>query len=226
MDNGIVLATSDLSKNYMQGHELIRVLSGINFSIKKGEFAVLLGPSGSGKSTFLNLAGLLDSPSEGEIKLFGSSASGLDETKKSKIRMMKIGFVSQFDSLLPEFTLLENTDMPARICSKSDPAKALELLERFGLAEMAGKFPMEVSGGEKQRAAVARALRNDPELLLADEPTGNLDKHNAKIIFNDLKTLADSGIAVIMATHNEEAARYASRIVHLNDGKFTENEKR
>lgn len=212
-----------LSKRYNQGHETVPVLENINFSMKKGEFTALLGPSGSGKSTLLNLIGLLDTPSAGQLRLFGRDAGTLDEAGKSRLRMKNIGFVFQFDSLLPEFTLLENVDLPARFAGKQNPGLARDLLGRFGLAGLADRFPMEVSGGEKQRAALARALRNGPQLILADEPTGNLDKHNAKLVLNDLKELADSGTAVILVTHNEDAAKYAARVLHLSDGEMTEH---
>lgn len=213
---------SDLSKYYIQGRERITVLKNIDFSMKKGEFAALLGPSGSGKSTFLNLIGLLDSQTSGTLNILGRDASALNETEKSRFRMKNIGFVFQFDSLLPEFTLLENVDLPARIMGKNDPGQAMRLLERFGLGKIAGRFPMDVSGGEKQRAAVARALRNGPGIILVDEPTGNLDRHNAKLVLNDLEELSRSGTSILLVTHNEESAKHARRVLHLSDGIITE----
>jgi ABC-type lipoprotein export system ATPase subunit len=142
----------------------------------------------------------------------------LDEKIKSELRMKNIGFVFQFDSLLPEFTVLENIDMPARILGKPDLNFSMQLLEKFHLEHIANKFPMHISGGEKQRAAVLRALRNNPKLVIADEPTGNLDRHNAKLVLEDLKNISTNQTAVLMVTHNEEAAKYASKIYHLSNG--------
>jgi ABC-type lipoprotein export system ATPase subunit len=221
-----IVEVKDLSKAYTQGHEQILVLENINFEIKAGEFTAMLGPSGSGKSTFLNLIGLLDDCYSGAITLFGSKLEVLGEAEKAALRRKRIGFVFQFDSLLPEFTVLENVDMPARIAGRGDPVAALGLLKRFGLEAIAGKFPMDISGGEKQRAAILRALRNKPGLVIADEPTGNLDKHNAKIVLEDLKKVNGAGAAVLMVTHNEEAAAYADRVFHLSGGRLVETRRR
>lgn len=218
MDN--VVGISGLSKAYTQGHEQILVLEGLDFRIAKGEFVSIVGPSGSGKSTFLNIVGLLDDVYSGEVRLFGRKLEDLGEGEKAALRLRNIGFVFQFDSLLPEFTVLENIEMPARVAGAGDPAKGLELLRRFGLEEIARKFPMEISGGEKQRAAMLRALRNGPALLIADEPTGNLDRHNSGVILDDLRRAAGLGAAVLMVTHNEEAARRADRALHMDGGKL------
>jgi ABC-type lipoprotein export system ATPase subunit len=217
-----IVEVSGLSKAYTQGHEQILVLEDVNFEIKAGEFVAMLGPSGSGKSTFLNLIGLLDDCYSGTVTLFGTRLELMGEADKAELRRRKIGFVFQFDSLLPEFTVLENIDMPARITGAGDPAAAMALLKRFGLEAIAAKFPMDLSGGEKQRAAILRALRNKPALVIADEPTGNLDKHNAKIVLEDLKKVNAAGAAVLMVTHNEEAAAYADRVFHLSGGKLLE----
>ena len=215
-----IVEISGLSKAYTQGHEQILVLEGLDFHISKGEFVSIVGPSGSGKSTFLNIVGLLDDVYSGEIKLFGRKLEDLGEAAKAVLRLENIGFVFQFDSLLPEFTVLENIEMPARVLGKGDPAAGLELLRRFGLEEIAGKLPREISGGEKQRAAMLRALRNSPALLIADEPTGNLDRHNSGVIMDDLRAAAGLGAAVLMVTHNEEAARRADRTLHMGGGKL------
>ncbi|MBI4802868.1 MAG: ABC transporter ATP-binding protein [Elusimicrobia bacterium] len=217
-----IVHIEDLGKTYVQGHEQILVLENINFDIKAGEFVALLGPSGSGKSTFLNLVGVLDDCYSGSITLFGSRLEPLSEVKKAELRRRNIGFVFQFDSLLPEFTVLENIDMPARIMGRSDAGAAMALLKRFGLEMIAHKFPMDISGGEKQRAAILRALRNKPGLVIADEPTGNLDKHNARIVLDDLKKVNAAGAAVLMVTHNEEASAYADRVFHLSGGRIAE----
>ena len=221
-----IVEVSDLSKTYTQGHEQNLVLENINFEINAGEFTAMLGPSGSGKSTFLNLIGLLDDCYSGEITLFGHKLEILSETKKAELRRRHVGFVFQFDSLLPEFTVLENIDMPAKIIGKGDAGASLALLKRFGLEAIAHKFPMDISGGEKQRSAILRALRNNPGLVIADEPTGNLDKHNARIVLEDLKKVNANGAAVLMVTHNEEAASYADRVFHLSGGKLVETRAR
>lgn len=215
-----IVEISGLSKAYTQGHEQILVLENLDFSISKGEFISIVGPSGSGKSTFLNIIGLLDDVYSGEIKLFGKRLEDLDEAEKAVLRLKNIGFVFQFDSLLPEFTVLENIEMPARVLGGNVPGSGLDLLRRFGLEVIAHKFPMEISGGEKQRAAMLRALRNTPALLIADEPTGNLDRHNSGIILDDLKRAAAAGTAVLMVTHNEEAARRADRMLRMAGGRL------
>ena len=216
-----IVEIEGLSKAYTQGHEQILVLENLDFSISKGEFVSIVGPSGSGKSTFLNIVGLLDDVYSGEIRLFGKRLEDMDEAEKAVLRLKNIGFVFQFDSLLPEFTVLENIEMPARLLGGAVPGSGLELLQRFGLEAIAGKFPMEISGGEKQRAAMLRALRNGPALLIADEPTGNLDRHNSGVILEDLKRAAALGAAVLMVTHNEEAARRADRVLRMGGGKLT-----
>lgn len=217
-----IVEISGLSKAYTQGHEQLLVLEELNFSISRGEFTAIVGPSGSGKSTFLNIIGLLDDVYSGEIKLFGRRLEDLDESEKAVLRLKNIGFVFQFDSLLPEFTVLENIEMPARVLGTPRPVLGLDMLKRFDLEAIAGKFPMEISGGEKQRAAMLRALRNSPALLIADEPTGNLDRHNSGVILDDLRRTAQSGTAVLMVTHNEEAARRADRMLRMAGGKLEE----
>lgn len=214
--------TQNLSKSYTQGHEQILVLEEVNFSVGKGEFVSVVGPSGSGKSTLLNIIGLLDDVYSGTLKLFSRSVSSLSETEKAKLRLEKLGFVFQFDSLLEEFTVAENVEMPAKMLKKEDMNYSLKLLERFGVPEIADKFPMEISGGEKQRAVILRALRNSPSLVLADEPTGNLDRHNAKTVLEDLRRISFTGVSIIMVTHNEEAARRADKIYRLSGGKLVE----
>lgn len=215
-----IVEISGLSKAYTQGHEQILVLENLDFSISRGEFLSIVGPSGSGKSTFLNIIGLLDDVYSGEVRLFGKRLEDLDEAQKAVLRLKNIGFVFQFDSLLPEFTVLENIEMPARVLGSDTPGSGMDLLKRFELEIIAHKFPMEISGGEKQRAAMLRALRNSPALLIADEPTGNLDRHNSGVILDDLKRAAAAGTAVLMVTHNEEAARRADRMLRMAGGRL------
>jgi len=210
-----------LAEKIIKSYGEAPVLDGADFSLREGEFVALLGPSGSGKSTLLNLIGLLDSPDSGKIFLDGEDVVSAGEKRKAALRAAKIGFVFQFDSLLPEFTVLENADIPALMAGNPNPKLAAALLERFGLGQLSARLPCELSGGEKQRAAIARALRNSPRLILADEPTGNLDSANADKIFGDFKSLAETGVAVVMATHNAAACRYASRSVTVSGGKLT-----
>lgn len=215
-----IVEIAGLTKAYTQGHEQILVLENLDFQISKGEFVSIVGPSGSGKSTFLNVIGLLDDVYSGEVRLFGRKLEDLDEDEKAALRLRNVGFVFQFDSLLPEFTVLENIEMPARVLGQADQGRGLELLRRFGLEAIAKKFPMEISGGEKQRAAMLRALRNSPALLIADEPTGNLDRHNSGVILDDLRRAAELGAAVLMVTHNDEAARRADRVLRMAGGRL------
>lgn len=227
----VVLELKGLTKVYGDGPLAVPVLKGIDLKVEKGQFTMILGPSGSGKSTLLNILGLMDVPTDGDILFSGLAAARLDEPRRARIRNRQLGFVFQFDSLLPEFTILENVTMPARLAlAQGRPGslgaleeKGRQLLSGLGLEKLAGRFPAETSGGERQRAALCRALINEPAILLADEPTGNLDKPNGELVFKDLKTLTQShGTAVVMVTHNEAASQYASRILQMVDGLIEE----
>ena len=236
MEKQTILEIKGLNKAYKQGREEIKVLENLDFRIKRGEFVSIVGPSGSGKSTLLNIIGLLDNEYSGKVSLFGEDMGKADELRKAVLRLKHLGFVFQFDSLLPEFTVKENIEMPAMLLSQKkakeensakkedkedkdgETPSSAELLKRFSLEEIADKFPMEISGGEKQRSAMMRALRNDPELLIADEPTGNLDPNNSELIMKDLRRIADSGTAVIMVTHNEKSAFEADRVLRMENG--------
>ncbi|MBI3296532.1 MAG: ABC transporter ATP-binding protein [Elusimicrobia bacterium] len=230
-----VLEATGLIKRYDQNGVPFEVLRGLDFSIRPGEFVAVLGPSGSGKSTFLNLVGLMDRPSSGTVLLAGEPVSADSEDARAALRNRHIGFVFQFDALMPEFSVLENVLMPARIALAAgrEPASAqgkgwpgLEararlILEKLGVGPHAERMPRELSGGERQRAALARALVNGPAVLLADEPTGNLDRPNAELVFSSLRELADGfGVAVVMVTHNESSVGYATRAVRLSDGRL------
>jgi lipoprotein-releasing system ATP-binding protein len=227
-----LLEARRIHKSYGQGASTVAILNGVDLDVRAGEFVAVLGPSGSGKSTLLNLFGLLDKPTRGEILIGGKPTAHLDEEDRSRLRVRRLGFLFQFDSLLPEFSVLENLLMPVRIARAQGIAtlrdrefqdSAREILSRFGIERLASRLPSQLSGGERQRAALSRALINEPETLLADEPTGNLDKENAELVFKDLRRLADErALAVVMATHNEAIARYASRIVSLADGHIKE----
>jgi ABC-type lipoprotein export system ATPase subunit len=216
-----VLSAEGLHKTYGAGAAEVQVLRGLDFAVEAGEFLVILGPSGCGKSTLLNILGLMDAPSQGDVRFSGKATAAMTEEGRAALRNQRLGFVFQFDSLLPEFTVLENILMPAWIRDEAAgaAARARELLARLGLSRLADRFPSQVSGGERQRAALCRALINRPTVLLADEPTGNLDKHNGELVFKDLKELAQAQqVAVVMVTHNEAAAGYATRVLHMLDG--------
>ena len=211
-----------ITKIYNPGKEDLCVLEDVSLRMARGKFTVLLGPSGSGKSTLLNLIAMLDAPTNGEIWVDGKNITALkSEAARSKLRLTKMGFVFQFDGLLPEFSLLENVELPARMLGKQNPKKAQKLLERFGLKDMVNKLPADLSGGEKQRASIARALRNNPVLLLADEPTGNLDAQRKVQVFEDFARMSrEEGLTVLMVTHDVHAADYADAVFTLQDKKL------
>lgn len=208
-----------VTKIYGPGKEDLCVLEDVSLTIASGKFTVLLGPSGSGKSTLLNLIAMLDAPTSGKIYVDGREITALkNEAARSKLRLSKMGFVFQFDGLLPEFSLLENVDMPARMRGKSNVKKAQKLLERFGLGTMVHKLPADLSGGEKQRASIARALCNDPLVLLADEPTGNLDAQRKVQVFEDFARMSrEEGLTILMVTHDVHAADYADEVYTLHE---------
>ena len=217
MDDMIEL--KNITKIYGQGQEDLCVLKDVSLHIARGKFTVLLGPSGSGKSTLLNLIAMLDAPTSGQIYVDGKEITALrSETARSKLRLTKMGFVFQFDGLLPEFSLLENVDMPARMRGKSNVKKAQKLLERFGLGNMIHKLPADLSGGEKQRASIARALCNNPLVLLADEPTGNLDAQRKIQVFEDFARMShEENLTILMVTHDVHAADFADAVYALQD---------
>ena len=213
-----IIELKNLTKIYGQGKENLCVLENVSLAVPRASFVVLLGPSGSGKSTLLNLIGMLDKPTSGHILLDGQDLTQLrSESKRSALRLKKIGFVFQFDGLLPEFNLLENVALPGRMCGQDKTARAQQLLEQFGIGHISHKMPADLSGGEKQRAAIARALCNEPDILLADEPTGNLDAARKEQVFQDFAALAKQGLTIIMVTHDVHAARYASTVYTLEN---------
>ncbi len=215
-------------KSYGEGPTAVPVLRGVDMRVDAGEFVAILGPSGSGKSTLLNLLGLMDRPDAGTLALGGAEVGALADDDRARLRNERLGFVFQFDSLLPEFTILENVLMPARIArargltaeplAKSE-VRATALLEALGIAKLRDRFPSQTSGGERQRAAIARALANSPAVILADEPTGNLDAENGAKVFADLRRAArDNGAAVVLVTHDEPAAKSADRVLRMDGG--------
>jgi ABC-type lipoprotein export system ATPase subunit len=216
-----IIKIANLTKTYGDMKQKIKVLDDVGFSLEKGNFAVLFGPSGSGKSTLLNLIGMMDKPTSGSIEVDDTDILKLSDDEQAKFRCKKLGFVFQFDSLLPEFSVSENIDLPNRISGDINTDSS-DLIKRLGIEKILHKMPSELSSGEKQRAAIARALKNNPSILLADEPTGNLDAKNSETVFSDFKMLAEHGTTIVMATHNPEAKDYASRVLELNHGKIVQ----
>ena len=220
----VLLRLEAIQRTYRTGAEALTVLGGAGLSVRRGEIVALVAPSGSGKSTLLHLAGLLEKPDDGRVIIDGTDAGALGDDARTSIRLRKIGFVYQFHHLLPEFTALENISIPQMIAGAPEAAankRSRELLEKFGLAARAEHPPGKLSGGEKQRVAIARALANRPSLLLADEPTGNLDVATANIVFEELLHVVRSeNVAALIATHNPELAARMDRQVTLRDGRL------
>ena len=217
-----VVEITSLTRAFEQGGVRIEVLRGANLTVNRGEIVALLGPSGSGKSTMLQAVGLLEGGFGGKIVIGGSDASALNGDARTALRRDKIGFVYQFHHLLPDFTAQENVVLPQLIAGVSQAeadARAAELLAALGLAERLGHRPSQLSGGEQQRVAVARALANKPALVLADEPTGNLDEATAdKVLAQFIALVRGTGSAALVATHNERLARGMDRVVRLHEG--------
>jgi len=219
-----LVVTENLSKIYDVGKVKYPALHGLSIVFYSGEFVAIVGPSGSGKSTLLHLIGGLDKPTEGKVIVNGSDLSKLDSNKLAEYRNREVGFIFQFFNLIPYLSAIENIELSMSIAgtdSRNRRSKALTLLETFGLKDKASKRPTELSGGEQQRIAIARALANDPALILADEPTGNVDSETAKVIVNAFRKLVDEKeVSIIMVTHNLDLRNYCDRIVNLRDGKL------
>ena len=219
-----ILELVDVRRNFVQGDVTIEVLRGVDLVVGKGELVALLGPSGSGKSTMLQAVGLLEGGFSGSIKLDGEEVSAASVDRQTEIRRQKLGFVYQFHHLLPDFDALENVILPQLIADAAPDVahdRATYLLTQLGLAERLHHRPAKLSGGEQQRVAVARALANRPKLVLADEPTGNLDEHTANVVLGEFMALVrEEGSSAIVATHNERLAAKMDRIVRLHDGKL------
>jgi lipoprotein-releasing system ATP-binding protein len=223
---GDVLAVTDLRRRYVQGTATIDVLRGVDLTVAPGEIVALLGPSGSGKSTMLQAIGLLEGGFEGSIRIAGEEAASLDNEGRTRVRRDRLGFVYQFHHLLPDFTAQENVVLPQMIhgaLRDAADARATSLLSTLGLGHRLDHRPSKLSGGEQQRVAVARALANRPALVLADEPTGNLDEETADIVLVEfLRLVREEGSAALVATHNERLAARMDRVVRLHDGRLAE----
>jgi lipoprotein-releasing system ATP-binding protein len=224
MSEQTALQLTGVTRVFEQAGERIEVLRGIDLAVRSGEVAALVGPSGSGKSTLLQIAGLLEHPSTGSVVLFGEDCSGLGDNARTAARRAKIGFVYQYHHLLPEFSALENVVIPqmiAGISRKHAKVRAQELLEMMGLGHRLSHRPARLSGGEQQRVAICRALSNRPAVLLADEPTGNLDPETAEKVFNELMRLVrHENVGALIATHNPELAQRMDRTLTLADGRL------
>ncbi len=217
----IIIETKDISKRYIMGAEVVDALKGVSITIQKGEYVAFMGPSGSGKSTLMNIIGCLDSPTSGTYILNRKDVSDMSENELAEVRNKEIGFVFQTFNLLPRQSSLENVALPLIYAgyNKTDRSeKAQRVLENVGLGDRSSHKPNELSGGQRQRVAVARALVNDPSILLADEPTGNLDTRTSYEIMQLFAEIHAKGNTIIMVTHEEDIARYAHRIVRLRDG--------
>jgi putative ABC transport system ATP-binding protein len=216
-----IIRTEGLTKHYVLGAETVRAVRGVDLLIDRGEFVAIMGPSGSGKSTFMNMIGCLDTPTSGQYWLNGQPVRDLSEDQLARVRNREIGFVFQTFNLLPRATALHNVELPliyAGVGGRERRRRAAEKLEMVGLGDRMGHNPPELSGGQRQRVAVARALVNEPALLLADEPTGNLDSVTSEDIMRQLKELNDSGQTIVLVTHEHDIAEYAKRQIHLKDG--------
>jgi lipoprotein-releasing system ATP-binding protein len=215
-----------VARRYRQGKGELEIFKDLSFSTRPGEVTALVGPSGAGKSSLLHIAGLLEAPTAGEVFVAGRNCTALPDPARTRIRRLAIGFVYQFHHLLPEFSAVENVAIPQLIAGASRreaTTRARVLLERLGLGERLDHWPSELSGGEQQRVAIARALANKPQLLLADEPTGNLDPNTAEDVHREfLQLIEDEGLAVVIATHNTELASRMHRIVRLEHGRLVE----
>jgi len=221
VSHGEIIRTEELTKHYELGAETVRAVRGVDLVIERGEFVAIMGPSGSGKSTFMNMIGCLDTPTSGSYWLNGQLVSDLSDDDLARVRNREIGFVFQTFNLLPRATALHNVELPliyAGVGGKERRRRAAEKLELVGLGDRMDHKPPEMSGGQRQRVAVARALVNEPALLLADEPTGNLDSVTSEEVMAQLEELNASGQTIVLVTHEHDVAQHARRQVHLRDG--------
>ncbi len=218
--SGAVISATALTKVYLRGREQIKALNDVSFEVSPGEFVAIVGPSGAGKSTLLNLIGCMDAPTSGTLSLMGRSVEQLPEAQRTRLRRDQIGFVFQHFGLIPTLTVAENVALPTLFARRSAAKRVDELLAKVGLAHRRDHRPQELSGGEMQRAAIARALINKPAVLLADEPTGNLDSATGETIIELFGQLNRDGLTVLVVTHNQTLAEAAHRQIQLIDGRI------
>ena len=224
-----IIKIENISKVYDTGAVQVHALRDVNLSIEEGDFVAIMGQSGSGKSTLMNILGCLDRPTSGVYELDGINISKMESRELSSIRNKKIGFVFQSFNLIPRTSSLKNVELPmvyAKIGKKERRERAIELLEKVGLGERLHHMPNEISGGQKQRIAIARALANKPSIILADEPTGNLDTSSSEEIMNLFTELNNEGVTVIVVTHEDNIAEYTKRIIRFRDGQIIEDRRR
>jgi putative ABC transport system ATP-binding protein len=220
------IRTHNLQRRYRMGSEIIHALRGVDLTVAKGEYVAIMGPSGSGKSTLMNMIGCLDSPDEGEYWLNGQLVSAMKDRELARVRNKEVGFIFQTFNLLPRADALHNVELPliyAGLRRKERVARARQALERVGLGERMSHRPSEMSGGQRQRVAVARALVTDPSILLADEPTGNLDSATSRDIMALFHALHETGHTIVVVTHEHDIAQHARRIITFRDGKIAED---
>jgi putative ABC transport system ATP-binding protein len=218
-----LIELQDIKKHFGKGENRTEVLQDVDLVIEKGEFVAVMGPSGSGKSTLMNILGLLDSPSSGIYHLNGKPVARLKDRAQARIRREEIGFVFQSYNLIPRLTIQQNVELPMiydRRRKKERQSRSMKLLKLVGIENRAKYRPSQISGGQLQRAAVARALANNPSILLADEPTGNLDSKSGAAVMALLKKLSQKGVTIVMVTHDSEVADYAQRVIHVKDGRI------
>ena len=222
-----IIRVDNVHKSYLMGKEAVPALRGVSLDIEPGEFVCLMGPSGSGKTTLLNIIGGLDEPSRGHVTVDGENLVALSENKLARLRLVKMGFVFQNYNLLANFTAHENVESPmvlARVGRRERRQRTLSLLEKVGLADRAHHYPGELSGGQQQRVAVARALANNPPILIGDEVTGDLDSESGLAIMRLLATLNEEGMTIVFVTHDPRMAEFARRLIHIYDGKLLNGE--
>jgi putative ABC transport system ATP-binding protein len=222
-----VIEITDVTKSYRSGQLTVDALRGVSFTVQHGEFVAIMGPSGSGKTTLLGILGCLDRPTTGSYRLVGDEMATLDETRRARVRGDRIGFVFQAYNLIPRTTAYKNVELPlvyAGVPARERRSRVLEALDSVGLAARVGHYPNQLSGGEQQRVGIARALVVEPSVVLADEPTGNLDSASAGEVLTILERMNEFGTTIVMVTHSSEVAEHASRIIRLADGLVVSDE--
>lgn len=223
--NNYIIEGHGLKRYYQRGSETVKALDGVDIAIRKGEIVSIIGPSGSGKTTLINVLSCLDAPTEGKLTVGGKAVDGLSEDDLVEVRRGLLGFVFQQFSLLPTLTVTENVELPLMFLGlETNAEKTKEILKAVGLSDRADHLPRELSGGQMQRVAIARALISDPQILVADEPTGNLDKATGESIITLFKKLAEEGLSIILTTHNPAFGAVADRVITLEDGRIVKEE--